>query len=122
MNLTLIHKKQNQLHLIFQISIIKTNIFLISMQKGKKSDALVPKNHIVAYEQFFIGGNRNLENKISQGSNIKISQNKHKLNLEGQNFNITFNKKNGALIEIDYGNGNIIERGIKANFLAFSYR
>ena len=35
MNLILIRKKQNQLHLIFQILIIVMNIFLISMPERK---------------------------------------------------------------------------------------
>ena len=90
--------------------------FLNIYARKKKSSALVPKNYIVAYEQFFIGGNKIPDNKISQGPNIKISQIKNTLNLEGQNFNIVFNKKNGLLTKIDYGDGNIIEQGIKANF------
>ena len=77
------------------------NIFLIFMLK-EKFRRLSPKNHVVAYDQFFIGGNRYLENETtSSDSGINISQNKESLSLKGQNFKIIFNKKTGALTEID---------------------
>ena len=95
----------------------KNEYFLNIYAKKKNSDALIPKNHIAAYDQFFIGGNRYLENETtSSDSGINISQNKESLSLKGQNFKIIFNKKTGALTEIDYGEGNIIEQGVKANF------
>ena len=86
--------------------------------KKKSYGNLIPKDHTVAYNQFFLGGKR-INNKTSlDNSNnaIKVSQNKETLDLFGEGFKISFNKENGRLTEINYGNENIILRGIKPNF------
>ncbi len=86
--------------------------------KKKSYGNLIPKDHTVAYNQFFLGGKR-INNKTSlDNSNnaIKVSQNKKTLDLFGEGFKISFNKENGRLTEINYGNENIILRGIKPNF------
>ena len=86
--------------------------------KKKSYGNLIPKDHTVAYNQFFLGGKR-INNKMSlDNSNnaIKVSQNKKTLDLFGEGFKISFNKENGRLTEINYGNENIILQGIKPNF------
>ena len=86
--------------------------------KKKSYGNLIPKDHTVAYNQFFLGGKR-INNKTSlDNSNnaIKVSQNKKTLDLFGEGFKISFNKENGRLTEINYGNENIILQGIKPNF------
>ena len=86
--------------------------------KKKSYGNLIPKDHTVAYNQFFLGGKR-INNKTSlDNSNnaIKVSQNKKTLDLFGEGFKISFNKQNGRLTEINYGNENIILQGIKPNF------
>lgn len=86
--------------------------------KKKSYGNLIPKDHTVAYNQFFLGGKR-INNKTSlDNSNnaIKVSQNKKTLDLFGEGFKISFNKENGRLTEVNYGNENIILQGIKPNF------
>ena len=94
----------------------ESEYFLNIYAKKKDKSDLIPKNHIVAYEQFFLGGKRIFQNKSRESEVVKVSQNKNTLNLKGENFNIKFDKNNGLLTEIDYGNGNIIIEGIKPNF------
>ena len=86
--------------------------------KKKSYGNLIPKDHTVAYNQFFLGGKRiNNKTSINNSNNaIKVSQNKKTLDLFGEGFKISFNKANGRLTEINYGNENIILRGIKPNF------
>ena len=86
--------------------------------KKKSYGNLIPKDHTVAYNQFFLGGKR-INNKTSLNNSnnaIKVSQNKKTLDLFGEGFKISFNKENGRLTEINYGNENIILQGIKPNF------
>ena len=86
--------------------------------KKKSYGNLIPKDHTVAYNQFFLGGKR-INNKTSldnSNNSIKVSQNKKTLDLFGEGFKISFNKENGRLTEINYGNENIILQGIKPNF------
>ena len=86
--------------------------------KKKSYGNLIPKDHTVAYNQFFLGGKR-INNKTSLDNSknaIKVSQNKKTLDLFGEGFKISFNKENGRLTEINYGNENIILQGIKPNF------
>ena len=86
--------------------------------KKKSYGNLIPKDHTVAYNQFFLGGKR-INNKTSLDNSknaIKVSQNKKTLDLFGEGFKISFNKQNGRLTEINYGNENIILQGIKPNF------
>jgi beta-galactosidase len=86
--------------------------------KKKFYGNLIPKDHTVAYNQFFLGGKRiNNKKSINNSNNaIKVSQNKKTLDLFGEGFKISFNKENGRLTEINYGNENIILQGIKPNF------
>ena len=84
--------------------------------KKKLNENLIPKDYVVAYDQFFLGGKKISLNKDINKGTIKISQNNKKLDLMGEGFKISFNKENGRLTEINYGNGNIILQGIKPNF------
>ena len=86
--------------------------------KKKYYGNLIPKDHTVAYNQFFLGGKRfNNKTRLNNSNNpIKVSQNKKTLDLFGEGFKISFNKENGRLTEINYGNENIILQGIKPNF------
>lgn len=82
----------------------------------KYKNGLVSKGHMVAYEQFEL-------QKAS--SKISLSTEKNKLNnvsdellikVSGNEFDLSFDKKTGELNSLDYGSGNILIKGIKANF------
>ena len=84
--------------------------------KRKNNDMLVPKDYTVAYEQFYIGGHvKSKVNKIYK-SKIKVFENDKSIDVKGESFKISFNKKNGELQEINYGTQNILLGGVKANF------
>jgi beta-galactosidase len=84
--------------------------------KNKFNEHLIPKDYSVAYDQFFLGGIRASLNEKLDKKSIKITQNKKRLDLIGEGFKVSFNKENGRLIEINYGNENILLEGIKPNF------
>ena len=84
--------------------------------KKKFNEDLIPKDYSVAYDQFFLGGTRASLNEKLDKKSIKITQNKKRLDLIGEGFKVSFNKENGRLIEINYGNENILLEGIKPNF------
>ena len=99
---------------IFDVDEYHLNIYA----KKKYYENLIPKDYTVAYDQFFLGGKRIIKKTSLNNSDnaIKISQNKKTLDLFGEGFKISFNKENGRLTEINYGNENIILQGIKPNF------
>ena len=84
--------------------------------KKKFHQGLIPKDYIVAYDQFFLGENKITINENFNEKAIKITQNKNRIDLNGESFKISFNKENGRLSEINYGKENIILQGIKPNF------
>lgn len=94
-----------------------TEYFLNIYAKSKNEAPLVPKGHIVAYEQFqltdFIPhkfGTTNVNGGISVAANDSI------ITVSGKDFEVKFNSLEGAITSIDYGNGNILLKGIKADF------
>jgi len=105
---------------LIKIDIPKTNelgeYYLNIYAKKKLNEDLIPRDYTVAYDQFFIGENRIPLNENLDKKSIKITQNKKRLDLNGEGFKISFNKENGRLSEINYGNENIILQGIKPNF------
>tara|TARA_R110002012_G_scaffold283304_1_gene473497 strand:- start:7540 stop:10695 length:3156 start_codon:yes stop_codon:yes gene_type:complete len=99
-------------HLVTNASDYHLNIYA----KTSKSSPLVPKDHIVAYEQFQLQeGNFNTNSLISK-SNISTHKNDSIYSISNANFKIEFNTKTGEMETLDYGDGNILEQGITANF------
>ena len=88
------------------------NIYAKKIKKGN----LILKDHIVAYDQFFLEGKQELISEKSNKKFIEIVQNKKRLELNGEKFKVSFNKENGVLTEINYDDENILLEGIKPNF------
>ena len=84
--------------------------------KTSKASPLVPKNHIVAYEQFQLQeGNFSRNSDISK-SDIISNKNDSIYNISNANFKIEFNTKTGEIITLNYGDDNVLKKGIKPNF------
>ncbi|WP_298239000.1 glycoside hydrolase family 2 TIM barrel-domain containing protein [uncultured Algibacter sp.] len=84
--------------------------------KLKEASPLVPKNHLLAYEQLQLTHpKRNIALQNTNGE-LESSVDKDTLKVYGEGFEMAFSKKTGALTSLDYGNGNILVEGIKANF------
>ena len=77
---------------------------------------LVPKDHILAYEEFELQSGKFLSKSIPSGSVIKTSKSDTSLMLTNESFQIEFDTKTGVLKTIDYGNGNILLKSITPNF------
>lgn len=79
--------------------------------------ALVPKDHLVAYEQFSISEYTPevFETKDS-GNGFSIASDGDTLIISGKDFEMKFNITQGKLTSLDYGNGNILLLGMRANF------
>lgn len=95
----------------------KAEYFLNLYAHTKAASALVPVNHLMAYEQFqlkpytpekFIEANRN--------NGIDIVSKNNDVIISGEGFEVRFDAEKGTLTAIDYGNGNILQKGITANF------
>lgn len=84
--------------------------------KSKENNSLIPKGHVVAYEQFSLqDGNFSLSEKIV-GDEIIVNKNDTVLEIHNNKFKAGFNLKTGVLNHLDYGNGNILLKGITPNF------
>jgi len=78
---------------------------------------LIPNDHLMAYEQFQLTSYEpdifsldNTENGLS------ISSSENTISISGKGFEVHFDNSTGELTTLDYGNGNILLSGIKANF------
>lgn len=84
--------------------------------KTKWATELIPTGHIVAYEQFQL-----TETEIptlltkSHGAPM-LEETALDMIVRGDEFKIAFDKTNGQITTIDYGAGNIVLAGVKANF------
>ena len=84
--------------------------------KSRKATDLVPEDYIVACEQFQLREpKRNFTQSIEKNG-LGVTDNDQSILISGDGFNITFDKKTGALDGLDYGQGNMVIEGIKTNF------
>ena len=83
--------------------------------KTKFNQALVPVGHIQAFEQFELQKGKYLVTSAEK-TKVKISKTDKKWTVSNTNFKAEFNTEYGVLETLDYGFGNIIEKGITPNF------
>ncbi|MGB3776016.1 MAG: glycoside hydrolase family 2 TIM barrel-domain containing protein, partial [Leeuwenhoekiella sp.] len=76
---------------------------------------LLEKGHLAASEQF-IFGNFKTEPMASEDGNFRASIENDRLTLKTDAATIAFDMKSGKLVEVDYGNGNMLIQGIQPNF------
>ncbi|WP_179020644.1 glycoside hydrolase family 2 TIM barrel-domain containing protein [Winogradskyella forsetii] len=84
--------------------------------KASTASALIPKAHILAYEQIELQKGRFLTKSGSPDTSIESSKTDTNLVVSNANFKIEFDTKTGVLKTIDYGSGNILKEGITPNF------
>jgi beta-galactosidase len=84
--------------------------------KSKEKQALIPKAHIVAYEQFQLRKGKFKPILVNEASVFKIAKNDALLSISNKNVKAEFDLKTGAISSLDFGNGNMIVQGIKPNF------
>ena len=79
--------------------------------------ALIPKDHLMAYEQFQLTSFVPDIFTVEQTENgLSISSSENTITISGAGFEVQFDANTGELTTLDYGNGNILLSSIKANF------
>ncbi|WP_041633193.1 glycoside hydrolase family 2 [Maribacter sp. HTCC2170] len=91
--------------------------FLNIYAKTKGETILLPKDHTIAYEQFKLSEFRpETFTKNNTGKGFEISTENNLVKIKGNGFEVQFDTEKGDISSIDYGNGNILLRGVRANF------
>ncbi len=83
--------------------------------KTKVKQALVPQGHVVAYEQFELQQGVFVA-VLSENSSLTSSENEQILTVSNKQVTAKFDKNSGILTSLDYGNGNMLVKGISTNF------
>jgi beta-galactosidase len=110
----------------FETKKVKINLPNIQFQNGeyhlnvyalnKTVTDLMPMNHIVAFEQFQLPNEKVAIAKPEVKGTISLSKQESMTTISNANFKIEFDTNKGTLSSIDYGNGNILLKGIEPNF------
>lgn len=81
----------------------------------KKESALIPEHYLLAYEQFQLTDFKPsvFEENID---GLKVTKKQDIIIVTGDGFEIGFNSKDGSLSSIDYGQGNLLQKGPTVNF------
>jgi len=84
--------------------------------KTKTGTDLVPSGHTVAYEQFEVQKGQFNFGINKSSDELIVGEDAEKILISSKDIKVAFNKATGVLNELDYGNGNVILKGIQANF------
>lgn len=96
----------------FQNGEYHLNIYALN----KNATDLMPMNHIVAFEQFQLPNEKAAAVKAAITGKISLVKQGEKTTISNENFKIEFDNTKGTLSSLDYGNGNILLKGIEPNF------
>ena len=96
----------------FQNAEYHLNVYALN----KTATDLMPINHIVAYEQFQLPNEKTAIVKPEVKGIISVIQKNATILISNTNFKIEFDNSKGTLNSLDYGNGNILLKGIEPNF------
>ncbi|QXP66356.1 glycoside hydrolase family 2 TIM barrel-domain containing protein [Polaribacter sp. AHE13PA] len=84
--------------------------------KTKTATGLLPAGYEAAYEQFALTSPKAKVILAKNDGSLKAAADATAIKVTGNGFNMSFSKENGELTTLDYGNGNVLLKGIKANF------
>lgn len=81
-----------------------------------QAQPLIPQGHVLAYEQFELRkGSFLVEGSTTVGNTENDSQN-HVFTFSSDKVQVVFDTQTGEMKSIDYGDGNILQKGITPNF------
>lgn len=83
---------------------------------NKTATDLMPLNHIVAYEQFQLPTEKAAIIKPEVKGSISVMKQGSITVISNTNFEIKFDNSKGTIRSLDYGNGNILLKGVEPNF------
>lgn len=81
----------------------------------KQESALIPEHYLLAYEQFQLTDFKPSVFKENIDG-LKLTKKENIITVTGDGFKIGFNSKDGTLSSIDYGQGNLFQKGPAVNF------
>ncbi|MEO1009845.1 MAG: glycoside hydrolase family 2 TIM barrel-domain containing protein [Bacteroidota bacterium] len=85
--------------------------------KTNTGTALVPENYMVAYEQFSLSSYvPDVFEAGDFGNGFSVSSSDGTVTVSGEGFEMKFDTDNGELLSLDYGQGNLLLQGMRANF------
>lgn len=100
-----------------ELSDSKKEYYLNMYANLRKASPLIPQGHEVAYEQFQLTTYKPDVFSLEHTENgLSISSSENKVTISGKGFEVQLDATTGELTTLDYGNGNILLTGIKANF------
>lgn len=82
----------------------------------KEAEALVPKGHEVAVEQWQLPTIEVTPNIIPTQGSLIVEQNTENVILTGKEFKLSFSKQNGQITDLSYKGKNRIKEGLQPNF------
>lgn len=100
-----------------ELAEVGAEYFLNIYARSKEEAPLVPQGHMVAYEQFKLTDHTpDTFSTADSQDGLEITQKDDMVVINGKGFEVKFNADKGAIASIDYGHGNILVKGIEANF------
>ena len=115
----LLIEPQEYIDLIVPIKTIEpfndTEYFLEIEFRTKENTDLIPKDHLVAWEQFMLPIEK-VENKNINDLEIDTYDTKNKITVSGHDFKMIFDKRSGSLVSWKYSNIDLISTGPKPHF------
>jgi beta-galactosidase len=94
-----------------------TEYFLTVQAHTNRPDSLVPKGHLIAWDQFELPSN-DINISVIHSEKNKLSYKEHKDDIEiyGNDFKITFSKQNGQLSKYLYKGNDFLKSGLEPYF------
>lgn len=80
------------------------------------SHELIPQGHIVAYEQLALQAARVASAAAPAAGAVSIANLEGVWRVKGKDFTVDFDPYTGMMTSMDYGQGNILQKGISPNF------
>ena len=77
---------------------------------------LMPKNYVVAFEQFQLTPSIFNTEVSASKEKIEVSSNKGITTISNDNFELKLDLAKGKIVSLDYGNGNVFVESIRPNF------
>ncbi|RUT79700.1 glycoside hydrolase family 2 TIM barrel-domain containing protein [Ancylomarina longa] len=91
--------------------------FLMLEARSKKDQALVPKGHLIAWEQFKMPWTKDIKPiDISTLPALQLEENEKEIKIEGEHFNMIFSKTEGKIKSYKLEGTELIARALQAFF------
>ncbi|MEM6263881.1 MAG: glycoside hydrolase family 2 TIM barrel-domain containing protein [Bacteroidota bacterium] len=81
-----------------------------------EAQPLIPKGYFMAYEQFELQKGSYLTSADDEADKLEVTKTDATLSISGDNFQFVFDTRSGELTSMDYGDGNLLQRGFQPNF------